>query len=109
MRIFISYRRGDDPFAVGRLRDVLAQRFGESEVFLDVLSVETGAHFENVIEKMIDASDVVLVMIGDRWETTAQRDATIDYVELEVGFALAHGKREPAGPLHQVRVGVGTC
>lgn len=91
--MFISYRRGDDPFAVGRLRDALAQQFGEAEVFLDVLSVETGAHFEDIIEKTIEASNVVLVMIGDRWEATSQRDAMVDYVDLEVGFALAKGKR----------------
>lgn len=93
MRVFISYRREDDPFAVGRLRDVLAHRFGEADVFLDVLSVETGARFESVIETTIAASDVVLVMIGDRWEATNRGDSAVDYVELEVGFALAKGKR----------------
>lgn len=62
-------------------------------MFLDVLSVATGAHFESVIETTIASADVVLVMIGDRWEIGTQRDSVIDYVELEVGFALAQGKR----------------
>ena len=92
MRVFLSYRRGDDPFAVGRLRDSLARHFGESEVFLDVLSVRAGAHFEKVIEATIATSDVVLVLIGSQWENASRPSPEVDYVELEAGFALAHGK-----------------
>ncbi len=39
MRVFLSYRRADDLFLAGRLRDRLAEDFGEENVFFDVDSI----------------------------------------------------------------------
>jgi hypothetical protein len=44
-RIFISYRRDDDPSAAGRLYDALARHFGAEQVFMDVDTLEPGVNF----------------------------------------------------------------
>ena len=41
-KIFISYRRDDDPSAAARVRDGLAARFGKSELFIDVDNLLAG-------------------------------------------------------------------
>jgi hypothetical protein len=42
-RIFISYRRDDDPSAAGRLYDALSASFGADGVFMDTDTLEPGA------------------------------------------------------------------
>ena len=39
MRIFLSYRREDSSAWAGRLRDALSARFGEDNIFQDVVAV----------------------------------------------------------------------
>ncbi len=39
MRIFLSYRREDASAWAGRLNDALARRFGEANIFQDVVAV----------------------------------------------------------------------
>ena len=68
-KIFISYRRSDDPGFTGRLFDRLSDVF-KNEVFMDVDEIHgiPGGHdYEKVIEDRVSKSDVVLAMIGTRW------------------------------------------
>ena len=93
-RIFINYRREDTEDAAGRLYDVLAQRFGDNQVFMDVDKIAPGADFVEAIEQATDSSDVMVVLIGQQWLTVADRtgrrrlDRPGDFVRLEIEAAL---------------------
>jgi hypothetical protein len=45
-KIFISYRRDDDPNGAARVRDGLAKTFGESNLFMDVDNLLAGQRFD---------------------------------------------------------------
>jgi len=93
-RIFISYRRDDTSGEAGRLADELTRTFGRQNVFIDVDAVAPGTDFEQRIRGALDSSDVVLVLIGDRWLTDRLADGRRriddehDYVRMEVAGAL---------------------
>lgn len=67
--MFISYRRTDDRHLVGRLRDVLANEVGGDNVFFDVDSIPVGRDFRVAIRDYFEQVDVMLVVIGPRWDT----------------------------------------
>jgi TIR domain len=93
--IFISYRREDTSGEAGRLADDLAERFGRSSVFIDVDAIAPGADFEARIHQALDASQLAVVLIGNRWLTSKLPDGTRrlddsgDYVRQEIAAALA--------------------
>jgi hypothetical protein len=65
--VFISYRRQDTDGYAGWLQDRLADRFGASRVFTDVVGLSPGAEFPREIVRTIDSVHVFLALIGDRW------------------------------------------
>lgn len=67
-RIFVSYRRADDPFGAGLVAAVLRDRFGEDAVFLDTWVLNRRADPEAGLCRGLDDSAVVLALIGRRWE-----------------------------------------
>ena len=67
-RIFVSYRRADDPFGAGLVAAVLRDRFGEDGVFLDTWVLNRRADPEAGLCRGLDDSAVVLALIGRRWE-----------------------------------------
>ncbi|MET0909820.1 MAG: toll/interleukin-1 receptor domain-containing protein [Ilumatobacteraceae bacterium] len=97
MRIFLSYRRGDSSAWSGRLRDVLAARVGEENVFQDVSAVRPGQDFTSAIDGALGRSNVVLVVIGPTWLTAASADGLRhlsdehDHVRGELRAALRLG------------------
>lgn len=97
MKIFLSYRRNDTGGRAGRLFDLLVVRFGTRNVFQDVNAVAPGLDFTAQVAAAIEASDVVLVVVGPDWfgePTTEGRrriDSSDDFVRQEVGQALAAG------------------
>src|SRR5687768_99152 len=97
-RIFLNYRRDDSAGHAGRLYDELVHRFGGEHVFMDVDTIAAGADFVEVIERAVDASDVVLVLIGKRWLTgTDARSRRLhdpdDFVRVEIATAFERDKR----------------
>lgn len=88
--VFISYRRGDTSLASSRLYEHLAKEFGARNVFLDIDSLPLGRPFPEMIARYIARSDVVLVLIGDRWNIRRLHD-TSDWVRLEIEEALRSG------------------
>src|SRR5512134_905627 len=76
-RVFLSYRRTDDRHLVGRLRDVLANVFGDENVFFDVDSITAGQDFRIAIREYIDEVDVMLALIRPRWELSRLAAATV--------------------------------
>lgn len=107
-KIFISYRRDDDPNGAARVRDSLAARFGKSAIFMDVDNLLAGQKFDAELSKALAQCDVLVAVIGARWsevlrakleEAAADPDHR-DYVRDEIAGALQRGI-----PVVPVRVG----
>ncbi len=92
MRIFISYRREDQPAAqLGQLlyRELSARGH---RVFFDTESRTLGSNFEEKLNRAVDESDIVLALIGPRWvHSLAERTNQPDYVRTELQRALTKG------------------
>ena len=101
-RFFLSYRRDDNAGFAGRLADALEAAFGVGSVFRDVDDIQPGEDFVATINRQLQSTHVVLVMIGPRWleagaDGKLRLDAADDFVRLEVAAGLASGK--PVIPL----------
>jgi hypothetical protein len=98
-KIFISYRRGDDPGNTGRLFDHLQQAFQPEQLFMDVDSIAPGLDFVRVLEEQVGQCDVMLAMIGPRWFDAVDQhgsrriDDPNDFVRIEIESALKQDKR----------------
>ena len=101
-KIFINYRRGDDPDDpgnTGRLFDRLQDAFTSDQLFLDVDNIAPGLDFVRVLNERVAECDVVLAVIGKGWldardSTGARRlDDPDDFVRIEIASALDQGKR----------------
>jgi predicted ATPase len=77
------------------LSDHLLDRFGAGSVFVDVDSIEAGAHFTTEIERAIIGAEAVLVVIGPGWldartsSGSRRLDDAADFVRREVEAGLA--------------------
>lgn len=92
-KIFISYRRDDDPGGASLVHQCLAKEF-EGEVFFD-LSMHAGQNIPKHLENEIAGCSVFVCVMGQRWnELLAGRikDEQPDYVVQEVSAALRLGK-----------------
>jgi TIR domain-containing protein len=93
-RIFLSYRREDTSGHAGRLYDVLAERFGEENVFMDVDTIKVGADFAEAISRAVASCDALIALIGRQWLAAADAngrrrlDDPNDFVRLELEAAL---------------------
>src|SRR5688572_20516379 len=93
-RIFISYRREDAAGYAISLRERIANRFGERDIFMDVDSIEPGEEYADVIRDRVGACDVFLALIGREWLTCTDEsgrrrlDDPEDFVRLEIVTAL---------------------
>lgn len=98
-RIFINYRRGDDPGFTGRLFDRLEQSFPPEQLFIDVDSIGAGEDFVRVLEDQVNQCDVLLAVIGRGWidarDPAGRRrlDLEEDFVRIEIESGLKLGKR----------------
>ena len=91
MRVFLSYRRTDDRHLAGRLRDVLAIEVGDDNVFFDVDSITAGQDFRVAIRDYIDGIDVMIALIGPRWDSS-RLAVTTDPVRMELAEAFRRAK-----------------
>ncbi len=93
-RIFISYRRDDTAPYAGWLHELLAQRFGKSNVFKDVSTVRPGMDFTKAVMEAVASSSVLIVLIGPSWEAAAddqgrrRLENPKDWVRAEIEAAL---------------------
>jgi hypothetical protein len=91
--IFLSYRRADTKWIIGRICDRLEARFGKSAVFFDIETIPGGSDFRKELNERLQKSDVVLAIIGPNWLGATDRDHSRlsnrdDYVRLEIEGAL---------------------
>ena len=94
-RIFISYRRNDTRGYVGWLSSTLQSKLPKARIFRDVESIGMG-DWKRSISVGLRLSDVVLVVIGERWlsithDASGDRrlDDPEDMVRWEVARSLA--------------------
>ena len=90
--IFICYRRSDSEDITGRLNEKLVEQFGKQRVFRDVYNIAPGLDYDVAIRQALDETDVLLVVIGDRWDLDrlVQPDDTI---RREIEQAMARSIR----------------
>jgi formylglycine-generating enzyme required for sulfatase activity len=90
-KIFISYRRDDDPAFAARVRDGLAGKFGKANLFIDVDDLFAGQRFDEELAKALAACDVLIAAIGERWMELLKAKITSgerDHVREEIAAAL---------------------
>lgn len=97
--VFISYRREDEPFVARFIFRELNDHFDSYRVFLDVESILPGTAFPSLIEQTIEASALVIAVIGAKWnppDTTRpgenRMDASDDWVRVELEQADRLGR-----------------
>lgn len=90
--IFISYRRADAAGHAGRIYDSLARVFGAGQLFMDVAAIQPGETFAERIDRTLNESGAVLVIIGREWMNRLQapREGREDFVRHELTTALKH-------------------
>jgi len=94
-RIFLSYRRQDQPHAAARIYDYLVDRFGAESVFKDLDSLPPGEDFRRVLEHALVRCEAALIVIGPSWldlrmaDGTRRLDQPTDFVRLEIERSLA--------------------
>jgi hypothetical protein len=88
-KIAISYRRADTEVIAGRIRDRLALRYGDDAVFTDIDNIPFGKDFRVHIREAVLKSNVLLVIIGDRWLGAASPPP----LGVESRFIIASGGR----------------
>lgn len=92
--IFISYRRAGVRTQTYRLADELKRQYGESNIFLDVKSIDPGVRYADAIRDALNRCAVILVMIGPKWSTISDDDGRRrlenpeDVLRIEVETAL---------------------
>jgi TIR domain len=98
-RIFVCYRREDSGGHTGRIYDQLAPHFARGQVFMDIETIEPGLDFTQVVGMAVDASAVVVAVIGRSWLSVTDEhghrrlDNPDDYVRHELSAALARDIR----------------
>jgi hypothetical protein len=88
--VFICYRHEDTTHLADRLRERLAAAPGAGPVFLDRWSLPPGKPFPEEIRGQVVDADVVLTLVGKRWEPARLWDPS-DFVRLEISLAIAEG------------------
>jgi TIR domain/WD domain, G-beta repeat len=95
-KIFINYRRGDDPGFTQALYQRLEDEFAARDLFMDVEGqIRPGDDFVAVLNSHVAECDVLLAVIGPRWEELLAPRAgdAEDFVMIEIKAALDQGKR----------------
>jgi hypothetical protein len=99
-RVFISYRRRDQPALAQWLRQKIASELNGEEVFLDAKDIESGDRFPDRIQRAIDSSSVFVALIGPQWNPPLpaggrRLDRPDDFVRREVALGLERAEGDP--------------
>jgi len=93
-RIFLSYRRQDEPDFVLLVYSWFVWRYGRENVFMDFQSTPYGDEFGRVIREKVNNCDALVAIIGPQWKKSMlERAFKDDYVRLEISLALEGKKR----------------
>ena len=99
-KIFINYRRGDSAPHALAVAGYLEDKFGKSNIFIDIDRLLPGQEFETVLKDKLGQCEVMLAIIGPNWvdardEKTGSRRLADpeDWVRAEIEGALARNIR----------------
>src|SRR5271170_4236084 len=98
-KIFINYRRGDEPGFTQALLGRLEQAFPAERLFIDVDNIPAGEDFVHMLGSQVAQCDVLLAVIGNGWldakdaRGSRRLDDPHDFVRIEIESALKQGKR----------------
>ncbi len=88
-RIFISYRRGLDQHAAGRLYGELSAEFGADKIFMDVDAIPPGVDFVEYLNDQVSMCDAFVAVVGPGWiDTRTRLENPNDFVRIEIESAL---------------------
>ena len=85
--ILISYRRDDSAAYARLLADAIRDRFGTDRVHLDAATYEPGVDWAEVTRASLQASGVVLTILGPHWKGSWLDDSS-NLVRRELAVAL---------------------
>ena len=93
LKVFISYRRADTQHVAGRLGDRISSRF---TLFMDIDDIPLGVDFTTALNEAVNSSDVLVVLIGQRFFGTdpvlePRPGQPGDWVVAEVSAAFDRG------------------
>jgi len=109
-RIFINYRRGDEPGFTHALLGRLEQTFPAERLFIDVDNIPAGEDFVRALESQVAQCDALLAVIGNGWldardeRGNRRLDDPNDFVRIEIESALRQGKRVIPVLVHEARM-----
>jgi hypothetical protein len=92
--VFLSYRREDGAPYARLLKSELRERLPDTQVFMDLDSIQPGQDFTEVIARALDSCAVLVILLGPQWATLTDEegprrlDDPDDYVRSEVRTAL---------------------
>jgi hypothetical protein len=66
-KIFISYRRASDAFAVQMVYELLVKAYGEDNVFLDRRSLEPGVDWLQSLDREVARATAVVLVFSKEW------------------------------------------
>ncbi|MFI2378127.1 TIR domain-containing protein [Streptomyces sp. NPDC018964] len=95
--VFINFRRADTGGAAPHIDTGIRGTFGEAEVFRDQRSIDKGAHYPDQIRRKLRKCELLLALIGRKWETAVDEDHRrclddeTDWVRMEIALALQWG------------------
>ncbi|MCQ3932286.1 MAG: hypothetical protein DPW16_17695 [Chloroflexi bacterium] len=95
LKLFVNYRRADDPDFVQHMRTWFMIRYGRENVFMDFDTIPEFARFEDFIREKVRESDAVVAVIGHNWLRLLrekEHSDRPDYVRIELEEALRHNK-----------------
>jgi hypothetical protein len=95
-KIFVSYRRDDDPGFTRDLVERLQSELSADNVVMDVEGrIAPEDNFVNALKEHVAQCDVLLAVIGPRWADllAARADDAKDVVTIEIKTALDQSKR----------------
>lgn len=95
LKLFVNYRRADDPDFVQHMRTWFMIRYGRENVFMDFDSIPEFARFEDFIREKVRKSDAVIAVIGHNWLDhlkERERSNKPDYVRIELEEAIKFQK-----------------
>jgi len=109
-KIFINYRRGDEPGFTQALLGRLEHTFPAEQLFIDVDNIPPGEDFARMLESQVAECDAMLAIIGNGWlDATDERGNRRlhdpnDFVRIEIESALRQGKRVIPVLVHEARM-----
>jgi len=95
--IFLSYRRGDEPWAALSIANALHNEMEHYSIFMDV-DLNIGQTFPDILRREIDQCKAMIVAIGRNWNSidhhtnNRQLFDENDWVRREIELALSGGK-----------------